>query len=151
MLNRFETCREIISAVRTIRKEKNLPLREKLVLCAAAGSTGNEFDSVIIRMCNLSEIRTVEGKIAGAASFRIHTSEFFVPIDEGIDHEEEIKKLNEELAYTEGFLASVMAKLDNEKFVSNAPEKVIALERKKEADTRARIATLKESLSHLQK
>ncbi|MCU0366559.1 MAG: hypothetical protein MUC30_05000, partial [Bacteroidales bacterium] len=65
--------------------------------------------------------------------------------------EEEIKKLNEELAYTEGFLASVMAKLDNEKFVSNAPEKVIALERKKEADTRARIATLKESLSHLQK
>ena len=151
MLERFDTVREIISAVRTVRKEKNLPLREKLVLCALAGSSGNEFDSVMIRMCNLSEIRIVEGKIPGAASFRVHTSEFFIPLDEGIDHEEEIKKLKEELTYTEGFLASVMARLDNEKFVSNAPEKVIVLERKKEADARAKIATLKESLSHFEK
>ena len=100
-------------------------------------------------MCNLSEIRVVEGKVKGAASFRIHTSEFFVPLDEGIDHEDEIRKLKEELKYTEGFLASVLKKLSNEKFVANAPEQVIKLERKKEADARAKIATLKESLAHL--
>ena len=149
MLRRFETVREIVSAVRTVRKEKNIAARVPLVLCATPGATGSEFDTVIIRMCNLSEIRVVEGKVKGAASFRIHTSEFFVPLDEGIDHEDEIRKLKEELKYTEGFLASVLKKLSNEKFVVNAPEQVIKLERKKEADARAKIATLKESLAHL--
>ena len=103
---RFETAREIVSAIRTIRKGKNIPLREQIVLCAAPGATGTEFDPVIIRMSNLAEIRVVEGKVEGAASFRIHTAEFFVPVSHGIDHEEERKKLEEELAYTEGFLAS---------------------------------------------
>jgi len=149
MLTRFETVRDIVGAVRTIRKEKNIAARIPLVLCAAPGATGTEFDPVIIRMCNLSEIRVVEGKVKGAASFRIHTSEFFVPLDEGIDHEDEIRKLKEELKYTEGFLASVLKKLSNEKFVANAPEQVINLERKKEADARAKIATLKEGLAHL--
>jgi valyl-tRNA synthetase len=137
--------------VRAIRKEKNIPPKKALVLCAAQGAAGDEFDSVIKRMCNLSEIRIVSGKVKGAASFRIHTSEFFIPLDEGINQEEEIRKLREELSYTEGFLTSVVAKLSNEKFVANAPEKVIALERKKEADARLKIATLKESLSHLAK
>jgi valyl-tRNA synthetase len=151
MLNRFNRVRDIISAVRTVKKEKNISNKETLVLCAAPGSTGEEFDSVIKRMCNLSEIRNVKGKVKGAASFRIHTSEFFIPLDEGVDHEEEIRKLREELSYTEGFLASVLAKLSNKKFVANAPEKVISLERKKEADARSKIATLKESISHLEK
>jgi valyl-tRNA synthetase len=151
MLMRFDTVREIVSAVRTVRKEKNIPVKEPLVLCASPGATGNEFDPVIIRMCNLSEIRIVEGKVEGAASFRIHTSEFFIPLSDGVDHEEEIRKLNEELVYLEGFLASVMQKLTNEKFVANAPEKVIATERKKEADARTRIATIRESLDHLKK
>jgi valyl-tRNA synthetase len=151
MLSRFDTAREIVSAIRTVRKEKNIPIRDSLVLCAGAGSTGGEFDQVIRRMCNLSEIRVVRGKVESAVSFRIHTSEFFIPLGEGIDHDEEIRKLREELTYTEGFLASVMAKLSNEKFVANAPGKVITLERKKEADARARIATLKESLSLLEK
>ncbi len=151
MLARFETAREIVSAIRTIRKEKNIPLREQIVLCAAPGATGTEFDPVIIRMSNLAEIRVVEGKVEGAASFRIHTAEFFVPVSHGIDHEEERKKLEEELAYTEGFLASVLKKLSNEKFVANAPEKVISMERKKEADARAKIATLREGLDHLAK
>ncbi len=151
MLMRFDTVREIVSAVRAVRKEKNIPVRESLVLCASPGATGNEFDPVIIRMCNLSEIRVVEGKVEGAASFRIGTSEFFVPLSEGIDHEDEIRKLKEELVYQEGFLASVLKKLSNEKFVSNAPPKVLDTERKKEADSRARIATIKESLAHLQK
>lgn len=95
--------------------------------------------------------QVVEGKVEGAASFRIGTSEFFVPLSEGIDHEDEIRKLKEELVYQEGFLASVLKKLSNEKFVSNAPPKVLDTERKKEADSRARIATIKESLAHLQK
>ncbi len=151
MLTRFDTAREIVKAVRTIRKERNIALREPLILCAAPGATGSEFDPVIIRMCNLSEIRVVEGKVEGAVSFRIHTSEFFIPIGEGVDHEEEIRKMEEELRYTEGFLATVLKKLSNEKFVANAPEAVIKHERKKEADARARIATLKDSIAHLQK
>ncbi|MCA1742014.1 MAG: valine--tRNA ligase, partial [Bacteroidales bacterium] len=149
MLTRFDTVREIVTAVRAIRKERNIPMREPLVLCATPGTTGTEFDPVIIRMCNLSEIRIVKGKVEGAASFRIHTSEFFVPLSDGIDHEEEIKKLEEELKYTEGFLVSVMQKLSNEKFVANAPEKVLSMERNKEADARSKIATLRESLAHL--
>jgi valyl-tRNA synthetase len=151
MLGRFDTAREIVSAVRTIRKENNIPNRDPLVLCAASGSTGEEFDEVIKRMCNLSEIRIVTGKVEGAVSFRIHTSEFFIPFREGVDHDEEIRKMQEELTYTEGFLAAVITKLSNEKFVANAPEKVLDLERKKEADARAKIATLKESLALLGK
>ena len=151
MLMRFDVVRDIVSAVRAVRKDNNIPMREPLVLCASPGATGNEFDQVIIRMCNLSEIRVVEGKVEGAASFRIGTSEFFVPLSDGIDHEEEIRKLKEELVYQEGFLASVLKKLSNEKFVSNAPPKVIDTERKKESDARARIATIRDSLAHLQK
>ncbi len=149
LLTRFDTVREIVSAVRAVRKEKNIPLKEQLVLCASPGATGTEFDPVIIRMCNLSEIRVVEGKVEGAASFRIHTSEFFIPLSDGVDHEEEIRKLKEELVYMEGFLEAVLKKLSNEKFVANAPAKVIEIERKKEADARARIATINESIGHL--
>ncbi|MDT8373044.1 MAG: valine--tRNA ligase [Bacteroidales bacterium] len=151
MLTRFGAVQEIVTAVRVIRKERNIPAREPLVLCAAPGATGTEFDPVIIRMCNLSGIRVVEGKVEGAVSFRIHTSEFFIPLDEGVDHEEEIRKMEDELKYTEGFLATVLKKLSNEKFVANAPEAVIKHERKKEADARARIATLQESIAHLRK
>ncbi len=149
MLNRFSFSQEVVSAIRTIRKEKNIPVREKIVLCSSEGVTGSEFDSVIIKMCNLSEIRTVKGKVQGAMSFRIHTSEFFVPLEGSIDHEEEIKKLKEELKYMEGFLSSVTVKLSNERFVEHAPEKVLSLERKKQADAEAKISTLKESIAHL--
>jgi len=149
MLGRFSLAQEIVSAIRTIRKDKNISNRETLVLCAAEGATGNDFDDVIIKMCNLSEIRIVTGKVEGALSFRIHTSEFFVPVAGNVDHEEEIRKLQEELEYTQGFLSSVMVKLSNEKFVANAPEKVISLERKKQSDAEAKINTLKESIALL--
>jgi valyl-tRNA synthetase len=149
MLSRFDLAREIVSAVRTIRKENNIPLRESLVLCTSEGAAGDEFDSIIRKMCNLSEIRNVTGKVEGSVSFRIHTYEFYVPLEGKIDHEEEVRKLKEELKYTEGFLEIVMAKLSNERFVANAPEKVLSLERKKQADAESRIATLKVSLAHL--
>ena len=151
MLQRFDMVREIVTGIRAVRKDRNIPARDPLILCASPGATGTEFDAVIVRICNLSEIRVVEGKVEGAASFRIQTHEFFVPLTDGVDHEEEVRKLEEELVYQEGFLKSVLQKLSNEKFVANAPEKVITMERKKEADARARIATIKESLAHLRK
>lgn len=151
LLGRFDLAREIVSAVRTVRKEKNIPVRESLVLCAAQGATGEEFDSMIIKMCNLSEIRTVRGQLENSVSFRIGTSEFYIPLEGTIDSEDELRKLTEELTYTEGFLEIVMAKLSNERFVSNAPEKVLSLERKKQADAEAKIATLKESIARLEK
>jgi valyl-tRNA synthetase len=151
MLQRFDMVREIVTGIRAVRKDRNIPARDPLILCASPGATGTEFDAVIVRICNLSEIRVVEGKVEGAASFRIQTHEFFVPLTDGVDHEKEIRKLEEELVYQEGFLKSVLQKLSNEKFVANAPEKVITMERKKEADARARIATIKESLAHLRK
>jgi valyl-tRNA synthetase len=151
MLQRFDMVREIVTGIRAVRKDRNIPARDPLILCASPGATGTEFDAVIVRICNLSEIRVVEGKVEGAASFRIQTHEFFVPLTDGVDHEKEIRKLEEELVYQEGFLKSVLQKLSNEKFVANAPEKVITMERKKEADARARIATIKESLAQLRK
>jgi valyl-tRNA synthetase len=151
LLGRFDLAREIVSAVRTVRKEKNIPNRERLILCTAAGATGDEFDSIIIKMCNLSEIRIVQGQVGNSVSFRIGTSEFYIPLEGTIDSEEELRKLAEELKYTEGFLEIVMSKLSNERFVSNAPEKVLSLERKKQADAEAKIATLKESIARLGK
>lgn len=151
LLDRFDLAREIVSAVRTVRKEKNIPFRESLVLCSPEGATGEEFYSIIVKMCNLSEIRTVQGQVENSVSFRIGTSEFYIPLEGTIDSEDELRKLTEELKYTEGFLELVMAKLSNERFVSNAPEKVLSLERKKQADAEANIATLKESIARLEK
>jgi valyl-tRNA synthetase len=91
----------------------------------------------------------VAGKVENALSFRVHANEYFVPIAESIDLQAERDKLQEELAYQKGFLASVQKKLSNERFVSNAPEKVISNERKKEADAQAKIAMISESLKRL--
>lgn len=151
LLNGFDLVREIVSAVRSVRKEKNIPLREKLQLHTAQGATGSGFDAVITKMCNLSDITISDRKVEGALSFRIRTYEYFIPLEQGLDHEEEIRKLEEELVYMEGFLDSVMKKLSNERFVANAPEKVIGMEKKKEADARARISTIKESLALLKR
>ncbi|HSO76945.1 MAG TPA: valine--tRNA ligase [Bacteroidales bacterium] len=151
LLGRFDLAREIVSAVRTVRKEKNIPNRESLVLCSPEGATGEEFYSIILKMCNLSEIRTVQGQVENSVSFRIGTSEFYIPLEGTIDSEDELRKLTEELKYTEGFLEIVMSKLSNERFVSNAPEKVLSLERKKQADAEAKIATLKDSITRLGK
>lgn len=148
MLTRFEVVREIVTAVRAVRKEKNIAPREPLILCASPGATGSEFDPVIIRMCNLSEIRIVDEKVEGAVSFRSGTHEFFIPLGEAVDQAAEILKLEQELAYAEGFLDAVVKKLSNEKFVANAPEKVLALERKKESDARIRIENIRASLKH---
>lgn len=148
-LQAFDRTREIIAAIRNIRTGKNIPFKEKLTLEA-----GNEhdasFDAVIIKMGNLEAINRVEEKTSGSTSFLIGTLEYAIPMGALIDVEEEIKKLSDELAYQEKFLASVMKKLGNESFVAKAPQAVIELEQKKKSDAEARIATLRDSLNQLQ-
>ena len=104
---------------------------------------------MIAKLGNLSSIDPVDQKEEGSISFRVGSSEFFIPLEEAHDVESEREKLLEELHYTEGFLKSVRKKLENERFVNNAPEKVVAMERKKEADALDKIATLRSSLNNL--
>ncbi len=146
----FEIAAEVISGIRTIRKEKNIAFKDAITLSVLNNEKSNTtFDSVISKLGNLSALSYVEDKVEGALSFRVKSNEYFIPVSGAINIEEEVKKLSEELAYTEGFLKSVQKKLQNERFVNNAPDKVIAIERKKEADAEAKIVTLKSSLAGL--
>ena len=108
------------------------------------------FDAVITKLGNISEIEYVSQAVEGALTFRVKANEYFVPIAGAINVEEEIAKLSEELTYTEGFLKSVQKKLSNERFVAGAPEQVVAIEKRKEADALAKIETIKASLKGLQ-
>ncbi|CAA0151961.1 Valine--tRNA ligase [Tenacibaculum maritimum] len=147
----FEFAMEVVSGIRTVRKEKNIPFREavELSLVNNEGYT-KEFDVIIKKLTNLSAVKYVTEKVEGAASFRVKSNEYFIPISmDNIDVEAEKVKLNAELKRAEGFLFGIQKKLSNERFVGNAPEKVIALERKKESDTVAKIETIKASLISL--
>ena len=147
----FEFASEVISGIRTIRKEKNISFKEAIALSVINKEKASEsFDVVISKLGNLSEINYVNEAIEGALTFRNKSNEYFVPIAGTINIDEEIAKLSEELKYTEGFLKSVQGKLKNERFVSGAPEKVVAIERQKEADALAKIETIKTSLASLQ-
>ena len=152
LLADFEVTKEIVSAIRNIRKEKNISFKDKIELSVLEKeSLNSDFDSVIHKLCNLSNFNKVDVKVDKALSFRVNANEFFIPFSENIDKEVELKKLSEELAYTKGFLKSVQKKLSNKRFVDNAPEQVIGNERKKEADAQAKIAMLEESLTSLKK
>lgn len=146
----FDFASEVISGIRTIRKDKNISFKETIDLKVLNNEKASTyFDSVIMKLGNVVDLQYVDDKVNGALSYRVKSNEYFIPVGEGIDVEAEIKKLEEELNYTQGFLKSVQGKLSNEKFVSGAPEKVIEMERKKEADALAKIATLEESLAGL--
>ncbi|MFK8300179.1 valine--tRNA ligase [Capnocytophaga canimorsus] len=150
ILAEFETAAEVISGIRTVRKEKNIPFKEEMPLSVLNNEqTATTFDVIITKLGNLSELKYVSQKVEGAISFRVKSNEYFIPMQGNINVEEEIKKLEEELKYTQGFLASVEKKLSNEKFVSSAPEKVVEMERKKQADALAKIETIQESLKNL--
>lgn len=150
ILAEFEVVKEIISAIRNIRKEKNLSFKEALeVNILKKEAINTEFFDLIRKLCNISQIHEVDEKLEQALSFRIGANEFFIPYAESIDIEGEISKIKEELEYNKGFLNSVRKKLSNERFVNNAPEKVILNERKKEADALAKIAMLEERLHAL--
>ena len=150
LLARFELAREVISSVRNIRNQKNLPQKEQLTLKVVEDENyPAEFAPVIMKLANLTTIEPTTEKDPTAAAFIVKTTQYFVPLAGMIDTEAEKKKLEEELKYFEGFLRSVMAKLSNERFVQNAPEKVVANERAKQADAEAKIAAIKEQLTAL--
>jgi len=141
---------EVIAGVRTIRKQKNIPMKEYLELSVLnGGEIAKNWDEVIQKLTNISEISYVNQAVDGALSFRVKSNEYFIPISGIIDVEAEIVKIEEELKYTKGFLQSVQNKLSNERFVNNAPEQVIAVERQKQADAAAKIETLEKSLASL--
>ena len=149
-LQAFEQVKEIIGGVRTIRLQKNIPNKDSLEL-QVLGAHNEAFNAVIVKMCNLSAIQAVAEKAAGAVSFLVGTTEYAVPLGNLINVEEELAKLREELKYQQGFLASVLKKLDNENFVSKAPAKVIEMERKKQADAESKIKSIEESIAALSK
>ncbi len=141
--------REIVTAVRNVRASKNIPNKTMLELQVASTSWTNDYQPIIIKLAGLSAITVVESKDPAAASFMVGTTEFAVPLHDNINVAEEIEKLEKELEYAKGFLASVEKKLSNERFVANAPEAVVAAERKKQADAQSKIATLQETLAAL--
>jgi valyl-tRNA synthetase len=149
-LEGFEIVKEIVSGVRTIRLQKNIPNKETLEL-QVLGEHNDSFNAVITKMCNLSSLMQTEEKAAGSASFLVRTTEYAVPLGNMINVEEELAKLQEELKYQQGFLASVLKKLSNENFVSKAPAKVIEMERKKQADAESKIKSIEESMAALKK
>ncbi len=151
IIAQFEAVKEVIGGIRTIRLQKNIAQKEALSLEVVGESPVATFNPVIAKLCNLSSIDTVDNKAEGAAAFMVGTTEYAVPLGNLINVEEELKKLEADLKYQEGFLQSVMKKLSNEKFVSKAPANVIEMERKKQADAETKIAALKESIAALKK
>jgi valyl-tRNA synthetase len=151
LLTAFENVKEAISGIRKIRTDKNIAQKETLELKVQQGDKGfeAEFNSVVIKMGNLSSLEMLTEEVKGASSFMVKSTNFYIPLEGFIDVAEELKKLEEELKYTHGFLNSVMKKLSNERFVSSAPEAVVALERAKQADAEAKIKVLEERIEGL--
>jgi len=146
----FDFAAEVISGIRSIRKEKNISFKEKIAFSVLNKEKATTtFDAIIIKLGNLESINYVTDAVESALTFRVKSNEYFIPMSGTINVEEEVKKLTDELNYTQGFLKSVQKKLSNERFVNNAPDQVIASERKKEADALAKIETLKASLMSL--
>ena len=142
---------EVISGIRTIRNEKNIANKDQIELFVKLNEdTDKSFDSVISKLGNLSTLQYVDAKVEGALSFRVKSNEYYIPLAGAVNIEEEIATLKQELKYTQGFLNSVMKKLSNERFVNNAPDQVIGIERKKQADAEAKIKTIEEQLSAIQ-
>ena len=144
----FEVVKSIVAGVRSIRLERNIPNKESLTLQVVTGDHNEAYNPVIMKMCNVDTIVRAP-KDATAASFMVGTTEYAVPLGSTIDVAEEIRKMEEEINYLEGFLRSVMKKLGNEKFVANAKPEVVAVERKKRADAESKLALLRENVAKL--
>lgn len=147
----FEDAKQAISEIRTIRKNKNMPFKEAIKLYVNKGGKGYnaDFDSVLAKLCNIESIETVSQKVEGTLSFMVQTTEFYIPFGNNIDVDAEIAKLTADRTYLEGFLASVMKKLSNEKFVNGAPANVVENERKKQADAETKIKAIDEQIKAL--
>lgn len=150
LISEFEFASEVISGIRNIRKQKNIAFKDAIGFSVVNNENVNTtFDAVISKLGNLESFEYVTEAVEGALTYRVKSNEYFIPMEGSIDIEAEIEKLTEELKYTEGFLKSVQKKLSNERFVTGAPEQVVASEKKKEADALAKIETIKASLASL--
>ena len=150
LIKDFDFATQVIAGIRTIRKDKNIPMKDALDLKIVDNEkVGTYLDSVVLKLGNITSIEYIPSKLEGAITFRVNSNEYFIPVTGAIDIEAERAKLTEELNYTLGFLKSVQNKLSNEKFVAGAPPQVIDNERKKEADSLAKIKMLQQSLASL--
>ena len=147
----IELLKQIIGGVRTIRNQKNISPREALKLQIVGANELEAYNCILAKMANLDEIAVVNEKDGTASAFMVGTTEYAVPLGDKIDVAAEIEKAEAQLKHLEGFLAGINKKLSNEKFVANAPEAVVALERKKKSDSEEKIAALKETISELKK
>ena len=151
LLEEVEKVKQVVSGVRMVRSQKNIAQKEKLELQVVATDSYDGYADVIRKMANLSTMATVAEKAADASAFMVGTDEFAVPLGDLIDVAAELEKQEAQLKHLEGFLAGVMKKLSNEKFVAHAPEAVVAMERKKQSDAEEKIAALKDSIAELKK
>jgi len=151
IIERFDITKDIVTQIRNIRKEKNIPFKKKLELFRKDNDNSYDktFESIISRLSGIEEISETKEKIEGAVHFVVKKTEFFIPLGNLIDKDAEIKKLTDELNYTKGFLHSVLKKLSNERFVNNAPKQVIEKEKIKQADAEAKIKALEEQIKSL--
>jgi valyl-tRNA synthetase len=152
VLEQFNFAKDVIIAVRGLRNEKNIPMKEQLQFFVKKNHSqqaDTTFDGLASKLCNLAAIEYVEEKVANAMSFVVGSTEFYIPLTGVVDLETELKKLEDDLAYTNNFLNSVVKKLENERFVSGAPEAVVDLERKKQADAENKIKVLEEQIANL--
>ena len=150
LLSDFNHVKEVVSAIRALRLQRNLPQKTPLKLCAVDHNPVSAYNPVLVKMGHLEAIAVVEEKPAGAASFMAGTTEYAVPLDGFINKEEELEKLRAELQRKENFLQGVLKKLGNERFLAHAPAEVVALERKKQADAESIIRSLKENIAALE-
>lgn len=149
LVDKFAFAEEVIMAIRNVRKEKNIAQKESVRLYIRKNNNEDPdttFDSVVGKLCNAGELIYTDEKVADCISFVVRSTEFFIPLTGKIDVAEELKKLEEELAYTNGFLGKVMQKLNNASFVDNAPAAVVEAERKKRDDAASRIRVLEEQI-----
>lgn len=149
LIEDIESVKQIVAGVRTVRNQKNIANKETLSLQCVGENALKDYDSVVGKMANLTSIDVVTEKDCTAAAFMVGTLEYAVPLGDMIDVAAEIEKMEAQLKHLEGFLAGVSKKLSNERFVANAPEAVVALERKKQSDSMEKIAALKESINSL--
>lgn len=150
VISDFEYASQVISGIRKVKKSKNIPNHESVELYAVLNEdVSNDLDTLILNLGNVTSYTVTETPLEDALSFRVKSNEYFIPFEEKIDVVSETKKIEEELKYTKGFLISVSKKLSNERFVNNAPEKVVAMEKQKQADAEAKIEALEKRLKSL--
>ena len=152
LIRQFEDLKEVVTSIRSIRKEKNLPPKAQMKLLVRSRSNGEyhgRLEPVIKKLANLSQVETIAEDPGGTVSFIVKNVEYFLPVGDLVNVEEELEKLESELGYTLGFWKSVQKKLDNDSFVKNAPEAVVEKERQKMADAAAKITVLESQIEKL--